>query len=419
MLVGLASLVPAGAQQPPGSGEVIRGRLIDSKGTADRGDDEPVEGAEITVRVPGGDDIETVTTDADGAWEVAVGGPGSYEVQIDPDSLPDGVTLRDEDRSTLETRLNPGQARTVSFPLGADTRHTTSGFEDIAQRIVLGINFGLIIAMMSIGLSLVFGTTGLTNFAHAEMVTFGALVAYFFNQTVGLPLILAAVLAMVIGGAAGGLFDLSVWRPLRRRKTGLIAMLVVSIGLSMLFRYVFLYQFGGRTRPYGDYNLQRAIDIGPVSIVPKDLWSIAISLSVLLVVGALLQATRIGKAMRAVADNPDLAASSGIDVDHVVLFVWVAGGALAALGGVLLGLGEQVGFEMGFKQLLLMFAGITLGGLGTAYGALIGSFIIGLVVQVSTVWVPSELNAVTALVVLIGILLVRPQGILGQAERIG
>lgn len=371
------------------------------------------------MRVPGGDDVETVTTDADGAWEVAVDGPGAYEVEIDPGSLPDGVTLRDEDRSTLETTLNPGQIRTVSFPLGADTRQTTSGFEDLAQRIVLGINFGLIIAMMSIGLSLVFGTTGLTNFAHAEMVTFGALVAYFFNQTVGLPLILAAVLAMVIGGAAGGAFDLSVWRPLRRRKTGLIAMLVVSIGLSMLFRYVFLYQFGGRTRPYGDYNLQRAIDIGPVSIVPKDLWSIAISLSVLLVVGALLQATRIGKAMRAVADNPDLAASSGIDVDHVVLFVWVAGGALAALGGVLLGLGEQVGFEMGFKQLLLMFAGITLGGLGTAYGALIGSFIIGLVVQVSTVWVPSELNAVTALVVLIGILLVRPQGILGQAERIG
>lgn len=419
MLVGLASFATAGAQQPERSGEVIRGRLIDAKGTADRGDDEPVEGAEITVRVPGGEDIETVTTDADGVWEVDVDGPGSYEVEIDPGSLPDGVTLRDEGRSTLETTLNPGQARTVSFPLGADTRNKTSGFEDIAQRIVLGINFGLIIAMMSIGLSLVFGTTGLTNFAHAEMVTFGALVAYFFNQTVGLPLIAAAVLAMVIGGAAGGLFDLGVWRPLRRRKTGLIAMLVVSIGLSMLFRYVFLYQFGGRTRPYGDYNLQRAIDLGPVSIVPKDLWSIAISLSVLLVVGALLQATRIGKAMRAVADNPDLAASSGIDVDHVVLFVWAAGGALAALGGVLLGLGEQVGFEMGFKQLLLMFAGITLGGLGTAYGALIGSFIIGLVVQVSTVWVPSELNAVTALVVLIGILLVRPQGILGQAERIG
>lgn len=418
LLLLLAAAVPAtaGAQEP---GETIRGRLTDSKGTADRDDDEPVEGAEITVRVAGGDDVDSVSTDEDGAWEVQLDGPGAYEVEIDSESLPDGVELRDEERSVITTSLNPGQSRTINFPLGADTRETTSGFEDLAQRIVLGINFGLIIAMMSVGLSLIFGTTGLTNFAHAEMVTFGALVAYFFNQTVGMPLIAAALLAMVIGGAAGGLFDLGVWRPLRRRRTGLIAMLVVSIGLSIFFRYVFLYQFGGRTRPYGDYNLQRAIDIGPVSIVPKDLWSIGISLTVLVIVGLLLQTTRIGKAMRAVADNPDLAASSGIDVDRVVLFVWASGGALAALGGVLLGLGEQVGFEMGFKQLLLMFAGITLGGLGTAYGALVGSFIIGLIVQVSTVWVPSELNAVTALVVLIGILLVRPQGILGQAERVG
>jgi neutral amino acid transport system permease protein len=273
--------------------------------------------------------------------------------------------------------------------------------------------------MMAIGLSLIFGTTGLTNFAHAELVTFGALAAYFLNQTVGLPLLVAAPLAMVAGGAAGALSDLGIWRPLRRRRTGLIAMMIVSIGLSILLRAVFLYQFGGRTRPYGDYNNQRAIDIGPVSVVAKDLWSIALSLSVLLIVGLLLQRTKIGKAMRAVADNPDLASSSGIDVDRVVLFVWVAGGALAALGGVLLGLGEQVGFQMGFRQLLLMFAGITLGGLGTAYGALVGCFLIGLAVEVSTVWVPPELKAVTALVVLIGILLVRPQGILGQSERVG
>jgi branched-chain amino acid transport system permease protein len=251
------------------------------------------------------------------------------------------------------------------------------------------------------------------------MVTFGAMAAFFLNRTVGLHIIPAGALAMVIGGAAGGAFDLGVWRPLRRRRTGLIAMLVVSIGLSLLFRYMFLYQFGGRTRPYSDYFAQRAIDIGPISVAPRDLWSIALSFTVLVIVGLLLQRTKIGKAMRAVADNPDLAASSGIDVDHVVLFVWVCGGALAALGGVLLGLSEQVSWEMGYKQLLLMFAGITLGGLGTAYGALVGSFIIGLVVQVSTVWVPPELNAVTALVVLIGILLVRPQGILGQRERVG
>ena len=123
--------------------------------------------------------------------------------------------------------------------------------------------------------------------------------------------------------------------------------------------------------------------------------------------------------MRAVADNRDLAASSGIDVDRVILFVWALGGGLAALGGVLFGLQQQVQFEMGFKLLLLMFAGITLGGLGTAYGALVGSFVVGMFIELSTLVVPTELKNVGALLVLIVVLLVRPQGILGRAERIG
>ena len=93
----------------------------------------------------------------------------------------------------------------------------------------------------------------------------------------------------------------------------------------------------------------------------------------------ILQRTQIGKAMRAVADNPDLAASSGIDVDRVILLVWALGGALAALGGVLLGL-DNVQWDMGFRLLLLMFAGVTLGGLGTAYGALVGSLVVGVFV---------------------------------------
>jgi len=224
---------------------------------------------------------------------------------------------------------------------------------------------------------------------------------------------------MVVAGAGGGLLDLGVWRPLRRRRTGLIAMMVVSIGLSIAVRYVFLYQFGGRTRPYSGYNLQRAVDIGPISIAPKDLWVIGISLLVLVGVGLALQLTRIGKAMRAVADNPDLAESSGIDVERVILMVWVTGSALACLGGVFFGLGEQVSFQFGFQLLLLMFAGVTLGGLGTAYGALVGSFVIGLFVQVSTLWVSSELKNVGAFAILILILLVRPQGILGRAERVG
>src|SRR3546814_15836375 len=98
--------------------------------------------------------------------------------------------------------------------------------------VVLGINFGLIIAMMAIGLSLIFGTTGHVNFAHAEMVTFGALIAWFFNQNLNIQIIPAAIMDMLVGGVAGGAFDLGVWRPMRRRKTGLTAMMVAYTCLS-------------------------------------------------------------------------------------------------------------------------------------------------------------------------------------------
>lgn len=417
-LMFLLGVAPSASAQEDDRGptESVRGTL---RAEDDEGEDLFVEGAVVVVTAASGAEIGRTETDDEGNWIVELPEPGDYVVTIDPESFPDGVELRNEDRASLQVTVRLGQSRPVIFALGADPRNVGSTFDEFLQLVVEGIKFGLIIAMTAIGLSLIFGTTGLVNFAHGELVTFGGLAAYFFNQTLGIQLIPAALIAMVVTGAVGGLVDLSVWRPLRHRKTGLIAMMVVSIGFSLLFRYIYLYQFGGRTRPYGDYNLQRAVDIGPVSITPKDLWIILLSLVVLAGVGLALQYTRIGKAMRAVADNPDLAESSGIDVDKVILTVWVAGSALACLGGVFFGLGEQVSFQYGFQLLLLMFAGVTLGGLGTAYGALLGSFVIGLFVQVSTLWVSTELKNVGAFAILIVVLLFRPQGILGRAERVG
>src|SRR3712207_438253 len=115
----------------------------------------------------------------------------------------------------------------------------------------------------------------------------------------------------------------------------------------------------------------------------------------------------------------DLAASSGINVNRVILVVWMMGGALAALGGVLLGLSDEVQWDMGFRLLLLMFAGVTLGGLGTAYGALIGSLVVGVIVQMSTLIIPNDVKYVGGLLLLIIILVIRPQGILGSRVRVG
>lgn len=419
LLFAGVSVTAAGAQddaEEDGPSESVQGTIA-----ADGEDDEEilVEGALITVTNADGDEVGQVETAEDGTWSVELPEPGEYTIALDPDTLPDEIELRDEDRSELTVPVRLGQTRPILFALGEDPRQVGSKFDEFLQLVVEGVKFGLIIAMAAIGLSLIFGTTGLVNFAHGELVTFGALVAFFFNRTIGMHILWAALLAMAVSGLVGGGLDLSIWRPLRRRKTGLIAMMVVSIGLSFLFRYFFLYQFGGRTRPYQGYNLQRAIDIGPISIAPRDIVVIILSLVVLAVVGLALQFTRIGKAMRAVSDNPDLAESSGIDVDRVILTVWVAGTSLACLGGVFFGLGEQVSFQFGFQLLLLMFAGVVLGGLGTAYGALIGSFVIGMFVQVSTLWVSTELKNVGAFAILIVILLFRPQGILGRAERVG
>jgi neutral amino acid transport system permease protein len=404
------------SSEAPSQAESVRGIL---RQRSAEGDPVPVEGAEIIIR-SNGDEVGTIVTDADGAFDFGLPGPGDYEAELVVESLPEGVALtsEEEDANILTFSISTGQSRPLLFRLG-EQAGGGSGVNLPLQLTVEGLKLGLIIGITSIGLSLIFGTTGLVNFAHGEMVSFGAIVAYFFNVTLGLHLIPATIMAILFGFLTGAVLDLGLWRPLRRRGTTLIAMLVVSIGLSLLWRYGMLFQFGGGTRPYAQYAVQRAVSLGPVQIAPKDLWSMAISIVVLLGVGFVLLRTRIGKAMRAVADNRDLAESSGINVETVVLVVWAMGGALATLGGVLFGLAEQVSWQMGFQLLLLMFAGVILGGLGTAYGALVGSLIVGLFVQLSTLFIPPELKNVGAFLVLILVLLVRPQGLLGRRERIG
>ncbi len=373
----------------------------------------------ITVTTADGTEVDEVETDEEGAWSVPVPGPGDYVVTLDEDSLPEDVSLREGSSAEVTLTVNPGQARNVLFPLGEGTRQTQGTFDRFLQLSAEGLQLGLIIALAAVGLSLIFGTTGLVNFSHGELVTLGAIAAYYLSASAGLNFILSSVLAVIIAGALGGLQDRVLWRPLRKRCTGLIAMMIVTIGLALFLRNLFQYQFGAGSRSFPAYTTQAGIAIGPVNLTPRGLVSMAICVVVLLLVAYALLRTRIGKATRAVADNPALAASSGIDVERVIQVVWIAGAALAGLAGILLGLAQQVNFQLGFQILLLTFAAVTLGGLGTAFGALVGSLVVGIFLQVSTLVIPSELKNAGALAILIIILLVRPQGILGRAERVG
>jgi len=408
VVVALATFAGAAIAQ---EAESIGGRL--------QADGDGVPGVEIAVATEDGDPVGTGVSGEDGSWSVELPGPGTYLVTIDVETLPEGVGLTNPDRQELELRVSEGGSSTALFALGEREEVGSQLGSRLAQSTVNGIKFGLIIAMTAIGLSLIFGTTGLINFAHGDLVTMGAFLAYTFNVLLGLHLIVAAALAIVVSAAISGSIEAGLWRPLRKRRTGLISMLVISIGLAFVIRHIILFYFGGSRRPYGDYTLQLALQFGPVRVQPVELWVMGLSVVILVGVALMLTKTKLGKGMRAVADNRDLAESSGIDVNRVILSVWIMGGALTAVGGIFLGMIESVDYLMGFRLLLLMFAGVILGGLGTAYGAMLGSLIVGLVSEVSTVFFSSQLKYVWALGVLIIILLVRPQGLLGRKERIG
>ena len=382
---------------------------------------EPVEGVEVVVETLDGEDAGRAVSDANGRWTVPIDQPGKYRVTLDADMLPDDVELRDPDRNPLEVDVFPGRPTTALFALGEDARAAgPSTAERLAQSTLNGVKFGLIVAMTAVGLSLTFGTTRLINFSHGEIVTFGAVVAWFLNaRGPQLPLIAAGALAAVVTGALGASIELGVWRPLRARQVGLFQMFVITIGLALVIRHVILIWFGGARRPYTDYTVQERWELGPFSITPRDLAVIVASTVILVAVATVLLRTRVGKAMRAVADDVDLSEASGIDVRRIILFVWVGGAGLAAVGGVFLGVIESVSFEMGFNLLLLMFAAVILGGLGTAFGAMVGGLVVGIATEVSTIWVQPSLKFVFALAALVLALLVRPQGILGRRERIG
>ncbi|MFF2275429.1 branched-chain amino acid ABC transporter permease [Agromyces sp. NPDC058126] len=378
---------------------------------------EPLEGVGISLE---GNGFEAETeTDADGRWEIGVPEKATYEVTLDEDTLPKGVVVA-EGGATREAEFGLTKNASVNFFLGEGNRVTVSFFDQFAQRLFNGINFGLLLALAAIGLSLIFGTTGLSNFAHAELITFGALMVLTFGSNLGWPLWAAIGIALLLSAALGWGLDAAIWKPLRRKGVGVIQLMIVSIGLSLALRYTYQFFYGGSTSQLPGATLPSDIRIGPIALSWVDLLSMGVSIVVLLAVAFFLLRTRIGKATRAVSDNASLASASGIDVDGVIRIVWVLGALLAGLSGILWAYFRPgVSWDMGFQILLLVFAAVTLGGLGTAFGALVGSLIVGVFVELSTLWLPSDMKYVGALVILILVLLFRPQGILGRRERIG
>ena len=392
-------------------------------------DKQPLEGVELELS--GGSATLTTATGEDGRWSFAVEEPGDYTVTLNAKSLPEGqfpsqtltrdVTVEFNQMASALFPLTDQEVDLAALENGEESKPSSASsfsWPRFWQQFVSGLRMGLLIALASLGLSLTYGTTGISNFSQGEMVSLGGILAAMFMGLTG-NLWLAGILAVLSAALFGYVQDKVLWRPLTKRRLSLMQLMIVSIGLSILMQYTFQFFFGAGVIRI-DSSTPSNVNIFGIVLTHQSLLAMGVSLLAILGVGYALMYTRFGRATRAISDNPALAQASGINVSLVVRWVWIIGGGLAGLSGVFFGLVfSGISWFTGGQMLLLFFAAVTLGGLGTAFGAFVGSMIIGMVVELTNIWLPGDLKYATALLILILILLIRPQGLFGRQERIG
>jgi len=331
-------------------------------------------------------------------------------------------------------RLSTGQVLTilglaallVVLIFAGQARHVT--FARLASLTVWGLILGSIIALGAIGLTLVYGILKFANFSHGDLMTTGAYIALLFIAAVfphgprlapfsfGWEFLAALPLAMIGTIFVALLLEKVIYGPLRHHGSSPVILAMASLGAAFLIRSIIYIVWGGDF--YFFYRGIRQVLTLPFDVRIRYDQLIILGLALLFVILTylFLERTKLGKAMRATADNPDLARVTGIDVNKVIFWTWTLGAAMAAVGGVLLGLDSQVRPEMGWVILLPLFAAVILGGIGNPYGALVGGLIIGVIQQISTAFMNPAYKPAVAFVIMIIILLVRPQGIFGGRE---
>jgi neutral amino acid transport system permease protein len=334
----------------------------------------------------------------------------------EPVSLPLRERLRESRAARLAARY-PERSAIAVIGLLVLFMIATKGVHDVAQTGLNGLALGSVYAIGAVGLTLVYGILKLVNFAHGDFLTFGAFMAFLVNVTWGVPLVFAIFFAMAMTALLGVTFERVMWGPMRARKAGLLQLLLMSIGLAFLIRYAVQYVWGTEIRGL-DVNDIATVEFLGLRIGRTEFIVIIVGFAVLIAVGLMLKFSLLGKQMRALADNLDLAETTGIDTSRVILYTWLFAGALAGLAGVLAGAVTDVRPTLGFGLLLPIFAAVILGGIGDAFGALAGGVVLGLMIEWSTLFIDFRWKTAVGFAVLIIVLVVRPQGIFGRARAI-
>jgi neutral amino acid transport system permease protein len=293
----------------------------------------------------------------------------------------------------------------------------SKGLHDVAQRGLNGLTTGAIYALGAVGLTLVYGILRLVNFAHGDFLTFGAYMAYLVNVTWGMPLVFAIFWAMATTAVLGIFLERVMWGPMRSRGAGMLQLLLMAIGLALVIRYVIQFVWSTELRQL-DVNRTDTVEFLGLVIGRTNLIVVVIGFVTLVATGFMLRYSLLGKRMRALSDNLDLAETSGIDTSRVILWTWVFAAGFAGLAGVMAGAITQLQPELGFELLLPIFAAVVVGGIGNAYGALAGGIMLGLVIEWSTLFIEPRWKTAIGFIVLILVLIIRPQGIFGRARAI-
>lgn len=304
--------------------------------------------------------------------------------------------------------------------------YSGTSVQEMLSLTAWGVMLGGIIALGGIGLTLCYGVLKFPNFAHGEFLTLGAYITYgvvlalpqsepIWRFSFGWELLLGLLVAAALTAAVAIVLDRLLYRRLRLHQSPLVLLAMASLGMEFLLRGIVYLIWGSDYHFYYSGRSNPALDLPlGLRIQADQLFVFALALVLVVLLYWMLTRTRIGKAMRATADNPDLAQVRGINTEQVIAWTWAIGAALAAVGGVMYGLASQMRPDMGFVLLLPLFAAVIMGGIGSAWGALVGAVIIGVAMQLTSAFMNPAYGPAVAFVLMVLVLLMRPQGLFAQ-----
>ncbi len=287
------------------------------------------------------------------------------------------------------------------------------------QLIINSMVTGSIYVLIAIGLTMVYRVLKFANFSHAELVTFGAYMAYIVNVSLGMNLFYGAIAAFFLTGMLGIATDRLIFKKLRNKGSNVISMMIASIGIGLVLRQSIQEKWGPNQRWYDIET--RTFEISGGSITEMQVYIILISIALILILHFMFTGTKLGKAMRGVSDNPQLAMASGIDTEKILLWVWFIGGGLAGIAGVFRGADTRLVPLLGWEIILSAFAVVILGGIGSFYGTILAAYVLGFaenfgVLILSDLSISTGYRPAIAFIILIIVLILRPSGIMGKKE---